>query len=171
MTTALLGTLMIVVGLLSVVATIAGLPGTWVVLLAALALQWWRPDTYDWWTLGVAGGLVILAEVVEFAAGAMGAGKAGGSKRAALAATVGGLIGALVGTVVIPVLIVGTIVGAAVGSGVGALALERTKQGRTWGDAGRVAQGAFVGRLVATVVKGALALVLAVILAAAVFIA
>jgi len=170
MTTALIGTLMIVVGAAGVVATIAGLPGTWVILLAALGAQWWRPETFDWWTLGVAGGLVILAEIVEFAAGALGAGKAGGSKRAALAATVGGLVGAVIGTMVIPVLIVGTIVGAAIGSGIGAAMLERTKEGRTWAQAGRVAHGAFVGRLVATVAKGAIAVVIALLLAIAAFV-
>ena len=52
-----------------------------------------------WWTLGVLTGLCILAHVVDYTAGAMGARKFGASKWGAL----GGFVGAIVGLSFFPV--------------------------------------------------------------------
>ncbi len=55
-----------------------------------------RPDhTVGWWTLGVLTFLCILAHVVDFTAGAMGARKFGASKWGAA----GGIIGGIIGTI------------------------------------------------------------------------
>ncbi len=53
-----------------------------------------RPDhTVGWWTLGVLTGLCILAHVVDFTAGAMGARKFGASKWGAAGGIIGGIVG------------------------------------------------------------------------------
>ncbi|MBL0920638.1 MAG: DUF456 domain-containing protein [Phycisphaerales bacterium] len=162
------GILVALFGLFGVALTLLGFSGVWLTILVALLMDWWRPDPqYGLWTIIAAVGLGVLGEVVEFAAGAVGAGSAGGSKRAAAGAMAGGLLGAILGTPLIPIPIVGTIVGAVVGAGLGAALLERTKETRTWGDSLRVGQGAAIGRLIATVVKTTLAAIVAVQLAVA----
>ncbi len=48
-----------------------------------------------WWTLGVMAALCILAHVVDFAAGAMGARKFGATRWGAFGGMIGGFVGAL----------------------------------------------------------------------------
>ncbi len=176
------GIIVVIAVLIGIVLTIATLPGTWLMLVVALLCQWWRGDTFgvqtaatdasaiavepswmfSWWTIGIGLALAVLAEIIEFLASALGAAKAGGTKRGAIGATVGGLAGAILGTF-IPVPILGTLAGAAVGAGVGALLAER-HGGMSWEDSGRVATGAAIGRLVATVFKSACAVAMGVIL-------
>jgi hypothetical protein len=62
--------------------------------------------------------------------------------------------------------VVGTIVGAAIGSGAAAMGMELSlhKDLRTSTSVFAVGRGAAVGRLLATVIKGAIAVVVAVIL-------
>src|SRR2546430_16875774 len=82
------------------------------VLVAAL-LEWWQPGQFmlSWTTLGVAAGLAVLGEVLEFVLGAAGSRHAGGSKRAAALAIVGSLVGGIIG-IGIPGPVVGTLNGA-----------------------------------------------------------
>ncbi len=159
---ALVAVIMGFTGLVGVAATLLTLPGIWLMVAVAVGIDVWRPETFSIWTLGAAAGLAFLAEVAEFIAAGAGAAKARGAKRSAAGAIVGALAGAIIGTPIVPIL--GTILGAAIGAGIGAALLERTKVGRTWGDVGRVGQGAAVGRLVATVVKMVFAVVVATLL-------
>ena len=166
----LVGVSMLIVGVVGVGLTLATLPGTWLIVIAAMLFQWWRPETFSWWTIGVAAGLAALGELLEFFASGVGSAKAGGSKRAAIASIVVGLIGALFGTVLLPIPIVGTIIGAVVGAGLGASIAESTKTGRTWRQSFDVGRGAAVGRAWAVIIKGGIAAVMAVLLAAAAFV-
>ena len=77
-------------------------------MAAAAACQLWQPGMFSWWTIGVCTGLALLGEIIEFAAGAVGASRAGGSKTGAAGAIVGTLIGAVIGTF-IPPPVIGTI--------------------------------------------------------------
>jgi uncharacterized protein YqgC (DUF456 family) len=64
--------------------------------------------TVGWWTLGVLTALSVLAHLVDFGAGALGAKKFGASRWGAL----GGLIGGVVGLFFFPIgLFVGPVVG------------------------------------------------------------
>ncbi len=56
------------------------LPGTWLMVLVTAVLTWWEPEyvRVSWTVLGVAAGLAALGEVLEFALGAAGSGRAGG---------------------------------------------------------------------------------------------
>lgn len=152
--------------LLGVALTILSLPGTWLMVLAALGVEAWRPELLSWHAIIAAAILALAAEIAEMLAGAVGAKKAGGSKRAALAAIVGGILGGLVGTVLIPIPIVGTVLGAALGSGLAAAALELTLDGKTAAHIRNVGVGAFIGRLIATVVKTMFAMSIAAVLVA-----
>ena len=155
--------------LVSIFITILGLPGTWIMLLTALLAEmvvgkgWAFGDMYSPWTLGVAGILCVLGEIAEGAAGGAGAAAAGASKRAIAGAIVGGIIGGIVGTFVIPVPVVGTILGAAIGSGAAAMGMELSlhKELRTSTSVFAVGKGAAIGRLLATVLKGLIAVAVA----------
>ena len=131
-----------------------GLPGTWV-QVAGVAVFAWATDftRIGWATLVLVLVLAAVGEVIEFVLGGRYARTYGGSRRAAWGAILGGLVGALLGT---PVPIVGNVVGAFVGAFFGAAILEMTKSPEVRA-AVRVGWGAFVGRLVATAVKSAIA--------------
>lgn len=162
---ALITSIMVLVGLAGVVATLLTLPGLWLIVAVGAAVDLWRPETYGLGTLLAAVAMGLTAEIAELVAAGVGAKKAGGSRRSAVASIVGAIVGAIVGTPVMP--IVGTILGAAVGAGAGAMLLERTKPERTWADAGRVGQGAAVGRLIATVIKAGFTIAVAILFIAA----
>lgn len=163
------GILLTLTALICVALTVIGLPGTWILLAGAVALEIWREGTFGVWTFVIAIALAVIGELVEFAAGTVGASSQGASKRAGLGALVGGVIGAIAGTVLIPIPVVGTIVGSALGAGLCASGVEMALRQKTTGHIARIGAGAFVGRLLATVFKGAIALVMAIQLAIAAF--
>lgn len=128
------------------------LPGTWVMLLATAAVAWWRWDAnggdpaIGWWTLAALLILAILGEVIETLAGALGTRKAGGTKRAAVLATIGGVVGAIVGTIVLVAIpIIGTLIGAALGAAAGSV-IGDVWAGRKWEQVFEAGRGAAVGR-------------------------
>lgn len=153
---------------IGVAITVLGLPGTWLMVLGALAIEAWRPELLSWGAIIAAACLALAAELAELAAGAVGAKKAGGSKRAAIGAIGGGIVGGIIGTFALPIPIVGTVLGAAIGSGATAAIMELSIEGKTAAHIRRVGIGAFVGRLVATVLKSAFAVMIAAVLVASV---
>ncbi len=163
------GVLVALSGLVGVALTLATLSGAWLTLLVALLIQWWRPDTFHWGTLLAAAILSGLGEVVEFAAGGVGAAGAGGSRRSVALAIVGGVVGAIAGTFLIPVPIIGTIIGAVIGAGACAMLGERSKEGRSWRQSWDVGRGAAVGRAMAIVIKTVFAAAVGVLLTVAAF--
>jgi uncharacterized protein YqgC (DUF456 family) len=163
---------MVVAGLLGALLTIATLPGTWIVILLAFLAEWISPEpVYSPWTFAIVIALALAGELIEFLASGAGAAKAGGSKRAAVLGVVGGIVGAILGTIFLPFLpIIGTILGAVVGAGLGAGLGESMKTGRTSRDVWNVGRGAAHGRFIAIIVKGAIALVIGVILGVLAFV-
>ena len=139
-----------------------GLPGSWLMIGAALIYDWLVPSSPIGWTYtGIALALAVLAEIFEFTLSARYTKKYGGSRRAGWGAILGGIAGAIVG---VPVPIIGSVIGAFVGSFVGALAMELTRPESTRGSATRVAWGALLGRVAATTAKTGLACVMAALL-------
>ena len=105
--------------------TLIGLPGLWVIVLAALVYAWYTGFQYiALWTLVALIAIATIAELIEFVAGSRGAKKAGGSSRAAWGALIGGLLGAFLLTIPIP--IIGTTIGLCIGVFAGALIGEMT---------------------------------------------
>lgn len=158
--------IVIVMSVLGVGLAAITLPGTWVALLTAVIVKFWRPELIDWTTIGVGAGLALVGEIVEIFASAAGAARAGGSRRGAIGAVVGSLLGAIAGAPFL--LLIGAIVGAVIGAGLGAVIAERGFTGRTWKDSARIGAGAAVGRLWATVAKVGISMTVALMLTVAV---
>jgi uncharacterized protein len=161
--------------LLAPVLIVLGLPATWLMVAAALAikvgawLDWWPSlwGMFSWYTIGVVAALALVADVTDTVAGALGAKRAGGSRRSYIGAIIGGIPGAIIGTFALPVPLVGTLAGGAIGAGLGAMLFQITREGDTFGSASKVGAGAAAGWLVAVVIKLAIALVVGVILVTA----
>jgi uncharacterized protein YqgC (DUF456 family) len=149
------------------VGILFNLPGTWLMVLVTALLKWWQPGyvRVSWTVVGVAAGLAVLGEVLEFVLGAAGSRRAGGSTRAAALAIVGSLIGGIVGTA-LPVPLVGTLIGACVGAFAGSL-LGDMWAGRPLFPSVEAGWGAAVGRFWGTMTKLAIGAVMVVILALA----
>jgi uncharacterized protein len=151
------------------VGILFNLPGTWLMVLVTALLKWWQPGYVQvgWTTLGVAAGLAVLGEVLEFVLGAAGARRAGGSIRAAAMAIVGSLIGGILGTA-LPVPMVGTLIGACLGAFVGSL-IGDLWTGRPLFPSVEAGWGAAVGRFWGTVCKLAIGAIIVVVLTLAAF--
>jgi uncharacterized protein YqgC (DUF456 family) len=160
--------LLIAAILLSLFLVPIGLPGTWLMIGAAIAFDYLSPTgRVGWIAIGVALVLAFVAEVFEWTLASRYAQKYGGSKRAGWGAFIGGLIGAFVG---FPIPVLGSMVGAFAGAFAGALVAEYTNRNSTAGTATRVATGALLGRAAATAMKMAIAFVIAVVLVGAAWI-
>lgn len=144
------------------------LPGTWAMLAVTLAFMLIFPGWIGLWAFLALGLLAVLGEVVETVAGAAGSRKAGGSRRAMAGSIVGGIAGAILGTMFIPIPVVGTILGAVIGAGAGSIAGDRWA-GRDWEASWTAGQGAAWGKLWGTLGKIAVAVIMWLVTAAAIF--
>jgi uncharacterized protein len=162
----LLYALLLLVGVAGLFLNILGLPGLWLIVVAAIAYGWW----FDFAYIGIKTiiALVILgglAELVELFAGAAGSKSAGGTKRGMVGAIVGGLVGGILGTGLIPIPIVGTIVGSIAGCFGGAYLIEYAIENNHT-NAAVVSYGAAKGRVYGLVAKSAFGVVMALLVAA-----
>jgi uncharacterized protein len=140
------------------VATVLGIPGNWGIMVVAGVTYWLVPKDYLAHTPAVMVlvllGLALVGEAIEFAAGALGVGKLGGSKRSAALAVVGSLVGAIAGMFVgLPIPIVGSLIASVLLGGVGALAgaaLGERWVGKDWHGSLEVGFAAFWGKLLGT---------------------
>lgn len=162
----ILGPLLLIIQFGCWVSVWFGLPGNWFILVAAGLYAWLMPVSSDgdvtvlgWPALAGLTFLAVLGEFGEFAAGAFGARRAGGSKRGATLALVGSILGGIAGifvTVPIPIPLVAPLVGAFLFGGVGAMIgaiLGETWKGRDFEASVEVGKSAFWGRMMGTVVK------------------
>ncbi len=135
---------LIVMGLIGTV--LPALPGT-VLIFCGIMLAAWIDDfaRISAWTLGFLGVLTLLSIACDFVASALGAARLGGSRQAMFGAALGTLLGVftgLWGLIFMPLL------GAALGEYLVLRDLQR---------AGRVGVATWVGLMVGTAVKVALA--------------
>jgi uncharacterized protein len=146
---------------------ILGLPGLWLIVVAVVAYAWATGFEYiGWWTIGIVVVLGLLAELVEFFAGAAGSAKAGGSKRGMAGAIIGGIVGGIVGTPIVPIL--GTIVGSIIGCALGAYLIE-TSIGKGHTESVSISIGAAKGRAVGLIAKSAFGIAMGLVVAFAGF--
>ena len=154
--------LFFVIGFALVASTIVGLPGGWLLLLGAIVLEVFDvslslgPTTFGWWVIALAGGIQIGSEIVEFAAGALGAKYGGASKRGMWGSVFGGIAGAIFGTFLIPIPLFGSLLGSVIGSFGVAYAVELKELDNK--DAIKSATGAALGRTVGALGKVGLTL-------------
>src|SRR5215203_5312322 len=143
--------------LLSLFLIPLGLPGTWIMIGAAIGYDaLMAGDPVGWFTIGATMVLAAIAEVFEFTLSTRYTRKYGGSRRAGWGAIIG-----------VPVPIIGSVIGAFVGSFAGALVAEYSRREATVGTSTRVATGALIGRVVAAAMKTGIGVVIAAWLVAA----
>jgi hypothetical protein len=171
------GVVFSLLGLGCVLLVALGLPGIWIMLGLSFVLEFadqlylpaGQTQTFSWKVLIACVVLALLGEVLEFFAGALGAKKAGSSKRGMIGAVIGGLVGAVLGTG-IPIPVFGTLVGAVLGTFGGALLGEMTRPDiKTAQQSLKPALGATIGRLLGTLIKIPVALTIWITLCVAVF--
>jgi len=149
-----------IVNLLLWLLNLLGLPGNWLMIVAATLLAWWQWDLhksageqmFSAATLVIVLGLAAAGEVLEFLAGVLGAKAAGGTRRATWGALLGGLIGGVVGTVAIPIPVLGTLIGACGGAALGATVMELSG-GRRVRPSVKAGVSAGLGRFLGTFAK------------------
>ncbi|MBE0565641.1 MAG: DUF456 domain-containing protein [Krumholzibacteria bacterium] len=147
--------------LLLVVASLfvyLGLGGNFIVLgLALVHALVTGFDPIGWGLLAVLLGIALLGEGIEFVVGTFWVARKGATRHGVIGAFVGGLLGAAAGNGLVPV--VGAIAGSFVGAFAGAVAGEYLALARLEPSL-RVGGHAFLGRLVAILVKHLLGLVM-----------
>ncbi len=160
-----LALLLIVVLLACWVLTLLGLPGNWLMVVAAAVHAFLVSATahkygvVGWKVVAVLAVLAAAGECVELLSAALGVARAGGSRRAALLALLGSVAGGVVGMIVgvgVPIPLVGSIVAAVLFAALGAMGgaiLGETWAGQEPEARWRIAKWAFWGRLAGTLAK------------------
>lgn len=172
--TYLWASLLVLLNAVWLATVIAGLPGTWLMVVCTTLLAWWRwsdpasgqPGMFSLATLITIVALAAVGEIAEFFTGVIGTKHAGGTRRGAIGALIGGFVGAIVATPFIPPL--GTLLGACGGACLGAWGLELSG-GRKMGESAKAGIGAGVGTFAGRVVKLVVGIAIWLIVAVAAF--
>lgn len=174
---AVLGSILLVFVLLSgIIACVAGMPGTLLILIAGVgasaATHWERPEP---WVLLVLAGLALVAEAMDNVLSAMATKYHGGTSRTGWVVMVGGISGALLGSwigpiigsigllagpvgFIIAVVLIPLALGAA--GGYGAAYWYEVQHGRTAEEARHAAKGSLVGRLLGVLGKSLIGVIM-----------
>jgi uncharacterized protein YqgC (DUF456 family) len=144
---------------------VIGLPGTFLIVAAALVYAWATGfAAVQWSTVGWLLLLALIGEGIELVSGTVSAAGARPSRRVTIAVLTGGIIGGIVGT---PFLFgVGSLLGALLGA-FGGAALAVASEGGSMGSALTTGLAAMRGRLLGFVLKASIAVVMVVLLLAA----
>ena len=159
-------------------ANLVALPGNWLCIALLALYVWLGPDggraAVSGTTLGLTFVLALVGELIEFLAGAMGAQRAGASRRATALAMIGSIVGALVGAVVgLPVPVIGSVLAAILFGGLGATAgamYGHWSDGKPWRESWTVGHAAFWGRTFGTLGKMLAGLLIVIVIIAAVLV-
>ena len=150
------------------------LPGNWFILGLAVLFAWAVPhhvagQGLTWESVGLLAAMAGGGEILDTAAGAYGAAKRGGSRRAMVLAVFGTIAGSITGAVMgLPIPVAGPVIGALAGGAGGAFA--GAYLGEMWkhgiaDKSATVGVGAAIGRLLGTAGKLAIGAVMVVVLA------
>jgi uncharacterized protein YqgC (DUF456 family) len=172
-----LGYIIFVAALLAgIVACLAGMPGTALILLAGVGLSaathWERPEP---WVLLVLGVLALLAETLDNVLSVAATRSHGGSSRTGWMVMLGSVAGALLGALMSPAIGAAGLLGGPVGfivsvvivplvlaavGGYCAAHWYELRQGKTPQEARQAATGSLVGRLLGVMGKSLLAVIM-----------
>lgn len=148
--------------LAGVIMTIIGMPGNLIILLAGILYGYYDHfDKMDYAVLVIVLGIFVIAEIIEFIAGLVGAKKEKASKRAMFATFIGTIIGGIWGTAILPV--IGSLLGALFGAFI-ATALAEYSKTKDLDQAKRVGKSVLKGQIIAIVIKSTAAVSMAIIL-------
>jgi uncharacterized protein YqgC (DUF456 family) len=164
----LVATLLFLLGGACVLGIALQLPGTWIFLALALAVElldglYLPPGervtfARSVWLTGIA--LAVLGELLEFFSGVLGVKKGGGSRRGLVGAFVGAFLGVFLTPLFVFVPFLGVFLGVLLGTFAGALIGELSHERSTLETSFRPALWAALGRLLGTTGKMALATVI-----------
>jgi hypothetical protein len=171
------GIVLLVLGLILVctiswLLNLIALPGNWICVLLVAVYAWLGPEdsraSIGYGVVLACFALALIGEVIEFAAGALGAQRAGASRKATLYSIVGSVCGAIAGAAIgIPIPLVGPILAAILFGGLGAALgamYGEWSGGRAWKENLSVGQATFWGRTFGTLGKFASGLVIVVLI-------
>jgi uncharacterized protein len=130
------------------------LPGNWIAIGAVALYAWLGPEqgraAISLTVLVSAFVIGLIGEAIELGAAAMGAQRAGASRRSTLFALIGSIAGAVVGAIVgLPVPAIGSVLAAILFGGAGATAgamYGEWSDGKNWRESWAVGHAAFWGR-------------------------
>jgi uncharacterized protein YqgC (DUF456 family) len=138
-----------------------GLPGSWIAIgCIAIYAAATRFAIVGWRMLLVMAGIAAVGEIVESFLGVVYVARKGATKWGVLGAFVGGIVGAIVGTMILPV--IGSMIFGFVGAFGGAVLLEYAYY-RSLDRAMQTGFFAFMGKLMAMMVKFALGITIVVL--------
>lgn len=157
----LIFSLFILVALAGLISHVFGFPGNFIILADSILLGWYggfKEVTIKILIILLA--LALLAELVEFVIGILGAKKYKSSNKAIAGSIVFGIIGGILG---VPFFFgIGAVIGAFIGAFAGAFLVEFFLE-KNVDRAVKSGWGAFVGRLAGTFFKGAIGVAMIVI--------
>ena len=138
-----------------------GLPGNWLIVLAAVAWMFLGPEEYRFgWIVPVSlVALGLVGEALEFLASVLGTRQLGGSNRGATCSVIGSIAGGIAGIffgIPIPIPIVGSLVGAILFAGIGAwigATIGEQWEGKSVKESIQIGGAAFLGRIMGTIGK------------------
>ncbi len=155
--------------LVGLLLTAIRLPGTWLIIAAAVVHGWWTDwQPVDAVIIGILVAAAIVAEVLEVITSVLTAKKAGASCRAGWGGLIGGIVGMIFLSVPVPVL--GSVVGALLGCFAGAAIAELSVR-KEFGQGAKVGVFAALGFALGAALKVGIALAMTGLLMASVILA
>ena len=169
--TVLLAITVVLLCMIAWAGNLIALPGNWAAVLILLVYAFVGPEpgnaSMGYTPVVAALCFALLGEGFEFVAAAMGAQKAGASRKATLLAMIGSMAGAMLGAIVgLPVPIVGQVLAAILFGGLGATLgamLGEWHNGSSWRESLPIGHAAFWGRTIGTLGKVAAGAVIVII--------
>lgn len=154
------------------------LPGNWLCVLVVAVYAWLGPAegriAIDYPVVIAAFVLALIGEALEFSAGAVGARKAGASKKSTLFSIIGSMVGAITGAILgLPIPLLGPVLAALLFGGIGAslgAMYGEWSDGRKWKDNWSVGQATFWGRTFGTLGKFSVGLFIVLLVLLATFV-
>lgn len=164
-------TLLMLANMAAWVTTLFTLPGNWILLGLTVLYAYFLPADYyprvSWTVVLVVAAIAVLGEIIEFLAGAAGAAKQGGSKLGIFLSLVGAFLGSLGGAIFLSFIpLIGTMAGALLGGALGAFGgawLGEYNTEKTSEERFAIGKGAFIGRILGTVGKLSMGVIMLVI--------
>lgn len=141
-------------------------PGNWIMVILTGCYVFLLPDHYhpriSWTVLFIIFCLAVFGEIIEFAAGAAGTAKQGGSRKGAIYAIIGAIAGSLGGAILgVPIPVIGSVIAAVCGGAIGAFTGAYIgESGRTGAERLAIGKGALWGRLWGTAGKLAIGVIM-----------
>lgn len=159
------------------VTNLFGAPGNWLMILAVIGWMVFGPEGYQvgWLVLTILMILAGLGELVEFGASVFGTKKLGGTNRGATCSVVGSIVGGIAGAflgIPFPVPLVGSLIGSLLFAGIGAwigASLGERWAGKTIQESVQIGGAAFLGRILGTIGKFVVGLVMLVFIGFSLF--